>query len=260
MADPKETINIENVVASTGIGQELDLQSVAMDLEGADYDPEQFPGLVYRTQEPKSAALIFRSGKIVCTGAKSTDDVHESLRIVFDKLRDLNIQVDEDPGNRRPEYRHLRGPRSHAQPERHRHRPRAGEHRVRARAVPRAGLPAGRPRRSGTAVRLGQAGHHRRQETRRRRRGRRQDRLATRSSRPARIKRRGGDFSLFRPGATSVAANAGLRTDSYRSRPLSSERIDVPQPGQTRSSGRSFVRRTRGIRTDSIPERMCSVS
>jgi transcription initiation factor TFIID TATA-box-binding protein len=97
MADPKETINIENVVASTGIGQELDLQSVAMDLEGADYDPEQFPGLVYRTQEPKSAALIFRSGKIVCTGAKSTDDVHQSLRIVFDKLRDLNIQVDEEP-------------------------------------------------------------------------------------------------------------------------------------------------------------------
>ena len=97
MVDPKETINIENVVASTGIGQELDLQSVAMDLEGADYDPEQFPGLVYRTQEPKSAALIFRSGKIVCTGAKSTDDVHESLRIVFDKLRDLNIQVDEEP-------------------------------------------------------------------------------------------------------------------------------------------------------------------
>jgi transcription initiation factor TFIID TATA-box-binding protein len=97
MADPKETINIENVVASTGIGQELDLQSVAMDLEGADYDPEQFPGLVYRTQSPKSAALIFRSGKIVCTGAKSTDDVHESLRIVFDKLRDLNIQVEDDP-------------------------------------------------------------------------------------------------------------------------------------------------------------------
>jgi transcription initiation factor TFIID TATA-box-binding protein len=68
-----------------------------MDLEGADYDPEQFPGLVYRTQNPKSAALIFRSGKIVCTGAKSTDAVHESLRIVFDKLRDLEIPVEEDP-------------------------------------------------------------------------------------------------------------------------------------------------------------------
>ncbi|AGB31723.1 transcription factor [Natrinema pellirubrum DSM 15624] len=97
MTDPKESINIENVVASTSIGQELELESVAMDLKGADYDPEQFPGLVYRTQNPKSAALIFRSGKIVCTGAKSTDAVHESLHIVFDKLRELQIQVEKNP-------------------------------------------------------------------------------------------------------------------------------------------------------------------
>jgi len=97
MADPQETIEIENVVASTGIGQELDLASVAMDLAGAEYDPEQFPGLVYRTHEPKAAALIFRSGKIVCTGAKSIADVHESLRLVFDELRALDIPVEENP-------------------------------------------------------------------------------------------------------------------------------------------------------------------
>ncbi|MFA9516690.1 TATA-box-binding protein [Halopenitus sp. H-Gu1] len=97
MTDPKDTITIENVVASTGIGQELDLQSVAMDLAGADYDPEQFPGLVYRTKSPKSAALIFRSGKIVCTGANSTSAVHESLNMVFEELRALDIPVEEDP-------------------------------------------------------------------------------------------------------------------------------------------------------------------
>ncbi|QSW97644.1 TATA-box-binding protein [Haloterrigena alkaliphila] len=97
MSGPKDSINIENVVASTSIGQELDLESVSLDLEGADYDPENFPGLVYRTQNPKSAALIFRSGKIVCTGAKSTDAVHESLSLVFAKLRELQIQVEEDP-------------------------------------------------------------------------------------------------------------------------------------------------------------------
>ena len=97
MTDPQDSIEIENVVASSGIGQELALESLAMDLEGADYDPEQFPGLVYRTTDPKSAALIFRSGKIVCTGAKSVENVHESLEIVFEMLRDLNIEVDEDP-------------------------------------------------------------------------------------------------------------------------------------------------------------------
>ncbi|MFB6127126.1 MAG: TATA-box-binding protein [Halolamina sp.] len=97
MTDPKDSIEIQNVVASTGIGQELDLQSVAMDLEGADYDPDQFPGLVYRTSEPKAAALIFRSGKIVCTGAKSVADVHQSLDIVFEELRALQIPVSDDP-------------------------------------------------------------------------------------------------------------------------------------------------------------------
>jgi transcription initiation factor TFIID TATA-box-binding protein len=51
--DPKDTIEIENVVASTAIGQELDLEKVTLDMEGADYDPEQFPGLVYRTEEPR---------------------------------------------------------------------------------------------------------------------------------------------------------------------------------------------------------------
>jgi len=97
MTDPTDSISIENVVASTAIGHELELQHVAMDLDGANYDPEQFPGLVYRTQEPKSAALIFRSGKIVCTGANSIDAVHESLAIVFDKLRALELPIDEDP-------------------------------------------------------------------------------------------------------------------------------------------------------------------
>ncbi|AGB39802.1 TATA-box-binding protein [Natronococcus occultus] len=97
MTDPQDSITIENVVASSGIGQELALESLAMDLPGADYDPEQFPGLVYRTTDPKAAALIFRSGKIVCTGAKSIDGVQESMEIVFEKLRDLQIEVEEDP-------------------------------------------------------------------------------------------------------------------------------------------------------------------
>lgn len=97
VSHPTDTVSIENVVASTGIGQELDLGTVAMDLTGADYDPEQFPGLVYRLQEPKAATLIFRSGKIVCTGASSVDAVHEALHLVFDELRALDIAVAESP-------------------------------------------------------------------------------------------------------------------------------------------------------------------
>ncbi len=97
MSSPTETINIENVVASTGIKQELALDRLAMDLDGADYDPDNFPGLIYRIQEPKAATLIFRSGKIVCTGATSVDDVHVALQTVFEKLRDLGIDLIDDP-------------------------------------------------------------------------------------------------------------------------------------------------------------------
>ena len=95
--DPKETLEIENVVASTAIGQELDLESVAMDLTGSDFDPDQFPGLIYRTQNPRAAALIFRSGKIVCTGAESVPSVHEATEIIFEKLSTLGIAVTENP-------------------------------------------------------------------------------------------------------------------------------------------------------------------
>src|SRR6056297_2059728 len=97
MTNPADSIEIQNVVASTGIGQELDLEALAEDLPGADFNPDNFPGLVYRTQEPKAAALIFRSGKIVCTGAASTDEVHGALDIIFQKLRDLHIPVEDDP-------------------------------------------------------------------------------------------------------------------------------------------------------------------
>ena len=95
--EPRDTIEIVNVVASTGIGIEINLKQVTLALEGADYDPERFPGLVYRTKDPKTAALIFRSGKIVCTGAKSIDDVYRGLENVFQSLRNIGIDVKGTP-------------------------------------------------------------------------------------------------------------------------------------------------------------------
>ena len=93
---PKETLEIQNVVASTGIGQEMDLQAVARDLDGVDYNPERFPGLVYHPAEHSGAtALIFRSGKIVCVGATSVEGIHEAVHDTFDDLRDLGIPVEE---------------------------------------------------------------------------------------------------------------------------------------------------------------------
>ncbi|MFC7257236.1 TATA-box-binding protein [Haloplanus litoreus] len=97
MSVASESIQIENVVASSDIGQELDLETLANDLVASDYNPDNFPGLVYRLQEPKAAALIFRSGKIVCTGANSIENVTTALQQVFDELCDLGIQVTDSP-------------------------------------------------------------------------------------------------------------------------------------------------------------------
>jgi len=61
------------------------------------YNKERFPGVVYRTKSPKTAALIFGSGKIVCTGAKSIADVYTGLTKVFDKIREMGIQIVDKP-------------------------------------------------------------------------------------------------------------------------------------------------------------------
>jgi len=95
--ESKKTIKIENVVASTGVGAKLDLNEVIRVLEGADYNKERFPGVVYRTTSPKTAALIFGSGKIVCTGAKSIEDVSKGLSQVFEKLKAIGIDIPEHP-------------------------------------------------------------------------------------------------------------------------------------------------------------------
>ncbi len=80
-------IQIENVVASTTLGEELDLQSIALALDGAEYEPEQFPGLVYRLDSPKVVVLLFGSGKLVCTGAKHVEDVSVAVDKITEELK-----------------------------------------------------------------------------------------------------------------------------------------------------------------------------
>ncbi len=87
------SIHIENVVASTFLGVAVDLVSLSRQLVGAEYNPERFPGVVLRTEAPKAATLVFRSGKVVCTGAKSVEDVHYSLRRVFQEIKGLGVAV-----------------------------------------------------------------------------------------------------------------------------------------------------------------------
>ena len=84
---------MENIVASTTFAEKLDLDMIAQSLEDAEYEPEQFPGLVYRLDNPKTATLLFRSGKANCTGAKNVEDVRKTVDIIADKLKKLDIDI-----------------------------------------------------------------------------------------------------------------------------------------------------------------------
>jgi len=89
-------VKVENIVASTIFAEKLDLDVIATSLEEADYEQEQFPGLVYRFKNPKTATLLFRSGKANCTGAKNIEDVRKTVDIIADKLKKLGVKVHKD--------------------------------------------------------------------------------------------------------------------------------------------------------------------
>jgi len=89
----KFDIKVENIVASSKIKAQLNLEEIAFSLENAEYEPEQFPGLVYRISEPRVAFLLFSSGKIICTGAHTLDDIHSALGKLKDRLEEIGIKV-----------------------------------------------------------------------------------------------------------------------------------------------------------------------
>ena len=74
---------IQNIVASANVGFTINLQDIADEFSSyASYDPDLFPGLIFRSVKPKLVFLIFRSGKIVITGAKNDREI----AITYDSL------------------------------------------------------------------------------------------------------------------------------------------------------------------------------
>lgn len=89
-------IDIQNMVFSGDIGMEFNLDAVALSLPNCEYEPEQFPGVIYRVKEPRAVILLFSSGKIVCSGAKSEDDAWEAVRKLLRELEKYGLIEEED--------------------------------------------------------------------------------------------------------------------------------------------------------------------
>lgn len=80
---------IENIVASANLNAELDLYAIARERDNVEYEPEQFPGAILKLKEPKTSLLLFKNGKMICTGAKSEKDVYRAVDKAVEEIKEF---------------------------------------------------------------------------------------------------------------------------------------------------------------------------
>jgi transcription initiation factor TFIID TATA-box-binding protein len=97
MPKTKAIINIQNVVASATLNQKVDLNAVVKGYPDVEYRPDLFPGLVFRLKRPKTATLIFSTGKMICTGAKSGKESRRAIMKVVKELKKDGIIIISKP-------------------------------------------------------------------------------------------------------------------------------------------------------------------
>ncbi|MEK6918904.1 MAG: TATA-box-binding protein [Nanoarchaeota archaeon] len=93
----KSSLKVQNIVATTSLGKPISLTKLAKTLVNTTYNPDQFPGVILRVKEPKSAVLVFSSGNLVCTGTKSIQQVKEVIDSVIKQLRRINVRITDKP-------------------------------------------------------------------------------------------------------------------------------------------------------------------
>jgi transcription initiation factor TFIID TATA-box-binding protein len=95
----KPKINVQNIVASGSINLDLNLNTLSLELENTEYEPEQFPGLVYKLTDPTATFLLFSNGKLVCTGTKNKEQLEESMKQLNKNVRAALKRLKENAAN-----------------------------------------------------------------------------------------------------------------------------------------------------------------
>ncbi|XVH33752.1 TATA-box-binding protein (plasmid) [Haloferacaceae archaeon DSL9] len=87
------TLEVKNVVSVGNLHHEIDLNTltIGLGLEQTEYEPEQFPGLVYRPSGTRCVLLVFASGKVVITGGRSEEEDNQAFKSLQSKLEDLEL-------------------------------------------------------------------------------------------------------------------------------------------------------------------------
>ena len=84
---------LQNIVSTANLGCSLRLRDIALQAKNAEYNPKRFAAVIMRIKEPKTTALIFSSGKMVCTGAKSEADSKKASRKYAKIIKSLGFPV-----------------------------------------------------------------------------------------------------------------------------------------------------------------------
>ncbi|MEK6970126.1 MAG: hypothetical protein AABW68_00325 [archaeon] len=84
---------IVNLVASGGLNANLDLYNLAMSIPNIEYEPEQFPGAILKMKEPKVSMLLFKNGKIICSGASAQNQIDLAIKKVNKMINEIQPNV-----------------------------------------------------------------------------------------------------------------------------------------------------------------------
>ncbi len=79
---------VQNIVASASLDVDIDLFSLALTLDNVEYEPEQFPGAILRIENPRSRLLVFKNGKLICTGNRNREQIRQAIRKTIELLKE----------------------------------------------------------------------------------------------------------------------------------------------------------------------------
>ena len=92
--NPETQPKLQNIVSTANLGCPLNLRQIALQAKNAEFNPKRFAAVIMRIKEPKTTALIFSSGKMVCTGAKSEEDSRKASRKYAKIIKSLGFPVE----------------------------------------------------------------------------------------------------------------------------------------------------------------------
>lgn len=84
---------LQNIVSTFNLGCELDLRKIALNARNSEFNPKRFAACIMRIRDPKTTALIFKSGKVVCTGAKTEEISRVSAKMYAKMIRKIGYQI-----------------------------------------------------------------------------------------------------------------------------------------------------------------------